>query len=97
MLAASRAFGFLLAEHWAFHCCGCWLLPVALCHSIFEHYCLLPLLVFCHAECYENGQLVEVTHFERTALEFGGSYACRAEEGAGRSTEGLVCEPQNVE
>jgi hypothetical protein len=49
------------------------------------------------AECYENGQLVEVTHFDRTALEFGGSYACSLEEAAGRSCGCLVCEPQHEE
>jgi hypothetical protein len=52
---------------------------------------LCPMLC---AECYENGELVEVAHFDRTGLEFGGSYACRAMEGAGRSSEGLVREPQ---
>eukprot|EP00775_Hariotina_reticulata_P005175 gene5175-5413_t len=47
------------------------------------------------AECYEYGQLVEVTHFDRTGLEFGGSYACSLEQAAGRSCEGLCCEPQH--
>jgi hypothetical protein len=47
-----------------------------------------------HKECYEHGQLVEVAFFDRAALEFGGSYACRAEEAAGRCLDGLFCEPQ---
>lgn len=55
---------------------------------------LLLVLLLLIAECYQDGQLIEVSHFDRSALEFGGSYACRAEEGAGRDTEGLVCEPQ---
>lgn len=48
------------------------------------------------AECYQWGKLVEVTSFDRAALEFGGSYACALEEAAGNGTEGLVCEPQWV-
>lgn len=54
---------------------------------------LLPLTLYL-SECYEGGELIEVTHFDRSALEFGGTYACRVEEGAGRPTDGLVCEPQ---
>lgn len=46
------------------------------------------------SECYQYGKLIEVAHFDRGALEFGGSYACRAEEGAGRDPDGLFCEPQ---
>uniref|UniRef100_A0A383WJT5 Tocopherol cyclase n=1 Tax=Tetradesmus obliquus TaxID=3088 RepID=A0A383WJT5_TETOB len=48
------------------------------------------------AECYEWGKLVEVTSFDRSALEFGGSYACDLAAGLGDESlsEGLVCEPQ---
>jgi hypothetical protein len=46
------------------------------------------------AECYEWGKLVEVTSFDRSALEFGGSYACELAAANGGCTDGLVCEPQ---